>query len=833
MSRNSAIAPATLVALLTLGGVASAGQTLTGTYIEANYADNGMWNWSSTGQGLLYTTTSTGLTQDATYPGSPWTHFQVEYDQSSSSYDYQANSTASTTITVNSESNASDSATLISVYEYTAGDLEVTKIEYWEVDGTVISQQFLLENTGSSDITNLRFQMATDPDHDVAYYGTYNTLNDVDDLDGDGTADWVVSMGPSSGIAFGFAPCDPDSASLGHSAGWDQDADLAMTDYGFGSGDYSMNWVHTEGTLAAGASTIVSNLVVFGDDLTTAEGLVVSEADLCGICDADGDGSMATWCGGDDCDDNSASTYPGADEYCNSVDDDCDGTIDEDDALDAVTWYADSDSDSYGDPAISDIDCDQPSGYVADNTDCDDTVATTYPGADEYCNSVDDDCDGVIDEDSAIDVATWYEDGDSDGYGSTTVTDIDCDQPTGYVSDNTDCDDTVATTYPGADEYCNLVDDDCDGDIDEDTAVDAVTWYVDVDGDGYGEVSVTDIECYQPSGFVADSTDCDDARAATYPGAPEYCNFIDDDCDGDIDEDDAVDVVTWYVDQDSDGYGDAALFDVDCNQPSGMVEDDTDCDDYDDTVYPGAPEVEYDGIDQDCDGEDLCDVDLDTFNAVECGGDDCDDADEDVNVDAAEVWYDGIDQDCDELSDYDSDYDGYDSESYGGDDCDDADPDTYPGAPDEYYDGVINDCDDADEYDADGDGQDAAEYGGEDCDDANSDVNTESPEVWYDGVDQDCDGEDDDQDGDGYMVDEDCDDLDADSFPGSEGLDDNCDSVVDESLDGLSGDTGSGIGLDGATGGGGAACAGTKTAATFAFFSLLGLGLGSRRRRED
>ena len=198
----------------------------------------------------------------------------MEFDQYGSAYNQIANSASSTSISVVSESNASDASTLISVYEYAAGDLEITKIEYWEMNGTVIAQQFIMHNSGSSDISNLRFQMATDPDHDLNRYGTYSTLNDVDDLDGDGVADWTVSLGPSSGIAFGFAPCDPDSATLGHSPGWDQDADLSLTDYGFGSGDYSMNWVHYEGTLAAGDTAFASNLVVFGDDLATAEALV-------------------------------------------------------------------------------------------------------------------------------------------------------------------------------------------------------------------------------------------------------------------------------------------------------------------------------------------------------------------------------------------------------------------------------------------------------------------------------------------------------------------------------------------------------------------------------
>ena len=69
---------------------------------------------------------------------------------------------------------------------------------------------------------------------------------------------------------------------------------------------------------------------------------------------------------------------PDADEYCNGEDDDCDGSTDEDASLDVLTWYADADSDGYGDASISDIDCYQPSGYVADNTDCDPSDGAQY-----------------------------------------------------------------------------------------------------------------------------------------------------------------------------------------------------------------------------------------------------------------------------------------------------------------------------------------------------------------------------------------------------------------------------------------------------------------------
>jgi hypothetical protein len=302
-----------------------------------------------------------------------------------------------------------------------------------------------------------------------------------------------------------------------------------------------------------------------------------------------------------DCDDTRAASYPGATEYCNTYDDDCDGAIDEDTAVDATTWYLDADSDAYGNASISDVACTQPAGYVADNTDCNDGTARAYPGADEYCDYIDNNCDGTVDEDTAVDASTWYADADSDSYGNAGVSDVECRQPAGYVADATDCDDARAATYPGAPEYCNGYDDDCDGTVDEASALDAATWYADTDGDAYGNRTATSVACAAPSGYVSDSTDCDDTRALTNPGALEFCNSIDDDCDGTIDESSATDASTWYRDADRDTYGDASVSSVACTAPSGYVADDTDCLDTSAISYPGATEI-CDGLDNDCDG---------------------------------------------------------------------------------------------------------------------------------------------------------------------------------------------------------------------------------------
>ena len=314
-----------------------------------------------------------------------------------------------------------------------------------------------------------------------------------------------------------------------------------------------------------------------------------------------------------DCKDDNAAVHPGAAEVCNGVDDNCNGSIDEGVKS---TYYRDSDGDGYGDPGNTKSECTQPSGYVTNNSDCDDNDVKEHPGQ------------------------TWYLDGDGDGYSNGTANTSSCTRPSGYkisselTSISGDCKDDNAAVHPGAAEVCNGVDDNCNGSIDE--GVEESTYYRDSDGDGYGDPGNTKSECTQPSGYVTNNSDCNDNdvkehpgqtwykdgdgdgysdattntssctrpagykisseltsisgdckddNAAVHPGAAEVCNGVDDNCNGSIDE--GVEESTYYRDSDGDGYGDPGNTKSECIQPSGYVTNNSDCNDNDVKEHPG------------------------------------------------------------------------------------------------------------------------------------------------------------------------------------------------------------------------------------------------------
>lgn len=240
-----------------------------------------------------------------------------------------------------------------------------------------------------------------------------------------------------------------------------------------------------------------------------------------------------------DCADGDPAVNPGQVERCatRGVDDDCDGTADDGDAVDAATWYQDIDGDGWGLASVTTRACDAPAATAAIAGDCDDGRVDVHPEMVELCATagVDDDCDGAVDDAAAADAGTWYIDGDGDGHGQDAGVVRACALPDGAADRGGDCDDGRADVNPDMVELCATVgvDDDCDGAIDDLSAVDLVTWYADLDGDGYGDPGTAELACQGGEGAVSEAGDCDDTCEECWTGAEEVCNDgVDNNCDG-------------------------------------------------------------------------------------------------------------------------------------------------------------------------------------------------------------------------------------------------------------------------------------------------------------
>ena len=222
--------------------------------------------------------------------------------------------------------------------------------------------------------------------------------------------------------------------------------------------------------------------------------------------DADGDGVFA--CQGD-CDDGDPNRYEGLAESCDGLDNDCNGAVD--DGIPTDEWFSDTDQDGFGDADGVVATCDgvAPSGFVANDADCDDEDVDVNPDASELaCDGLDNDCDPATPDDA--------DDLDGDGVGA-------CE----------DCDESDPSVFPGAAEICNGQDTDCNGIPDD--GIPVLAYWPDSDGDGFGDsLADAEVTCDPRSGWVADDTDCDDLEMEVNPAADEVpCDGLDNDCDPD------------------------------------------------------------------------------------------------------------------------------------------------------------------------------------------------------------------------------------------------------------------------------------------------------------